>query len=109
MDKVKIYQDYIKQLLKDHADFNPNYDEFETQVLADDDQGYYYLMRIGWNDDKRIHSCLLHLDIKEDKIWIQYDGTEEGAANELINKGVPKSDIVLGYRAPFERELLASA
>ncbi|MFM6201853.1 MAG: element excision factor XisI family protein, partial [Dolichospermum sp.] len=34
------------------------------------------------------------------KIWIQYDDTEEGIANDLIAAGVPKEDIVLGFRHP---------
>lgn len=92
--------------MQQYADYQPDYEEFETQLLFDDENGHYYLMRIGWNDDRRIHACLLHLDIKTGKIWIQKDGTEEGIANELVAQGVPKEDIVIGYRAPFERPLL---
>ncbi|NJN78779.1 MAG: XisI protein [Saprospiraceae bacterium] len=29
--------------------------------------------------------------------------TEYSAANELVDKGVPKSDIVLAYQAPYRR------
>jgi hypothetical protein len=46
---------------------------------------------------------LLHLDIKDGKIWIQYDGTEGGIALELVELGVPKEDIVLGYHSPSVR------
>jgi hypothetical protein len=38
------------------------------------------------------------------KIWIQYDGTEEGVATELLEAGVPKAHIVLGFRHPRERK-----
>jgi hypothetical protein len=41
---------------------------------------------------------LLHLDIKNGKIWIQYDGTEDGIAYELLKLGVPYQDIVLGFQ-----------
>jgi hypothetical protein len=43
---------------------------------------------------------VLHLDIKEGKIWIQHDGTEIRSANELVNVGVPKEDIVLAFHEP---------
>ncbi|MEN8221131.1 MAG: element excision factor XisI family protein [Pseudomonadota bacterium] len=43
------------------------------------------------------HGAVIHVDIIEDKIWIQYDGTEEGIA---VDKGVPKETIVLGFRPP---------
>lgn len=47
---------------------------------------------------------IIHVDIKDNKIWIQKDGTEIGIANELIAAGVPKEDIVLGFHAPYKRE-----
>jgi len=37
-------------------------------------------------------------------VVIQYDGTEVGVANELVELGIPKQDIVLGYHAPFMRQ-----
>ena len=45
-----------------------------------------------------MRGCTLHLDIKDDRIWIQYDGTEEGIATELVRQGVPRERIVLGFR-----------
>ena len=47
---------------------------------------------------------IIHVDIKDNKIWIQRDGTEIGIANELIAAGVPKEDIVLGFYAAYKRE-----
>jgi hypothetical protein len=43
------------------------------------------------------------------KIWIQYDDTEEGIANDFIANdfiaaGVPTQDIVLGFRHPQIRQ-----
>ena len=40
----------------------------------------------------------------DNKIWIQYDGTEYGGANELVDAGIPKTDIVLGFRHPSVRK-----
>jgi hypothetical protein len=45
-----------------------------------------------------------HLDSVAGKIWIQQDGTEVGIANQLVELGVPKSDIVLGFNPPMMRE-----
>jgi hypothetical protein len=38
------------------------------------------------------------------RIWIQYDGTEVGVANELVESGIPKEDIVLAYHSQFIRQ-----
>ena len=46
----------------------------------------------------------IHIDIKDNKIWIQSDGTEVGVANELVEAGVPRQNIVLGFKSPFKRQ-----
>lgn len=47
---------------------------------------------------------MLHLDIKNNKIWIQHDETEIDIANELVNLGIPKEDIVLAFHEPLVRQ-----
>jgi len=105
MDKRSRYQQLIKQIIQKYAfPDDPPYDEFETQVVFDDERGHYYLLDIGWNGSNRIHGFTLHIDLKNDKIWIQQDWTEEGVANELVELGVPKQDIVLAFHAPYKRK-----
>ena len=53
---------------------------------------------------KGLGGCILHIDIIDGKIWIQHDGTEGGIALDLIDHGVPKQDIVLGFHSPFKRQ-----
>ena len=45
-----------------------------------------------------------HVDIIDGKIWVQHDGTEDVIADQLVEKGVPKQDIVLAYHAPNVRK-----
>ena len=47
---------------------------------------------------------LIHLDIIDGKIWIQRDGTEHGIATDLLEAGVPKEHIVLGFKSPEMRQ-----
>jgi XisI protein len=49
-------------------------------------------------------STVVHVDIKEDKIWIQYDGTEYSVAQELIDLGVSPQSIVIAYHSPSARK-----
>ena len=44
------------------------------------------------------------MDIKNEKIWIQYNGTEIDVAAELVALGVSKDDIVLAFLAPDKRQ-----
>lgn len=66
-------------------------------------------MNTGWENRRRVYGCLIHLDIRDHKILIQYDGTEVGVANELVEYGIPKLDIVLAYQPPYMRKLIEFA
>lgn len=41
----------------------------------------------------QIEGCIIYVEIKDGKIWIERDGTEIGVANELVEAGVPKQEI----------------
>lgn len=44
------------------------------------------------------------MDLIDNKIWIQFDDTEEGVATDLMEAGIPKEDIILGFRHPKLRQ-----
>jgi len=104
VDKLEKYRTYIKQLITEHATLCPSTEEIEVQLIFDTEHDHYQLIDVGWQNQTRIHSCFLHLDIKEGKIWIQHNGTEDHIAYDLVAKGVPKEDIVLGFQAPNYRQ-----
>jgi XisI protein len=59
---------------------------------------------VGWQNERRIYGCILHLDIKDGKIWLQHNGTESDIAQELVELGIAKTDIVIGFHSPFKRQ-----
>ncbi|MDC0832356.1 element excision factor XisI family protein [Geitlerinema sp. CS-897] len=69
------------------------------------------LLQTGWVGDERVRGIAICVRLKNQKIWIEEDNTETGIANDLLEKGVPKSDIVLAFHSPKTRKLtgLASA
>lgn len=104
MAKLADYRRYIRQVLEAYADL-PTVDAGVTrEVLFDAEHDRYQLLVIGWRGHERFHSTLIHVDIIGEKIWIQYDMTEAGIANELTELGVPKEDIVLAFHAPYKRK-----
>lgn len=73
--------------------------------LRHEQRDRYQLVHVGWKDSStRIYGCLLHVDIKDEKIWVQHDGCEDAIADKLVNLGVPSQDIVLAYHAPHVRQ-----
>jgi hypothetical protein len=103
MEKLD-YRELIKQVIQQHASDRSESDTSETHIVFDTERDRYILLYVGWRDEERIHGCPIHIDIQEGKIWIQRDFTEEGLANQLVELGVPKTDIVLGFRAPYVRQ-----
>jgi hypothetical protein len=104
---VEQYRQYIRHLLserRERASMQPDAQEYEVQTIFDEQQDHYQLLYVGWRGNKRDFGCILHLDIKGGKIWIQHDGTEEGIANRLVEMGVPKQDIILAFHEPYVRQ-----
>jgi serine/threonine protein kinase len=105
MDRLEHYRQCIQQVLSDYNQIKPSYGEVEQFTIFDLKGDHYQLTTLGWDGDRRIFSCLIHIDIKNDQIWIQQDGTESGVANELVDLGISRQNIVLGYHDPNARQL----
>jgi predicted RNA-binding protein len=104
MAKRDKYRTHIENLIKEYSRCKPSYGDIEAQMIFDREHDHYQLVNIGWHDHKRIRGCVLHIDIKESKIWIPHDGTEDGIANDFVALGVPKEDIVLAYHIQYRRQ-----
>ena len=105
MDKLTTYRQHIQTLLLERVNLGSTNPNVETQAIFDTERDHYQVVRTGWKDSStRVHGCLIHIDIKDNKIWIQHDGTEEGIANQLADLGVAKQEIVLAYHAPHVRQ-----
>lgn len=103
------YRDLVKQLLTQYLSYESSEDFIEMSAVFDEAHDRYLLLHVGWQDEERIHGCPIHIDIKDEKIWIQRDFTEAGLAVELVELGVPKTDIVLAFRSPFVRQFTGFA
>lgn len=104
MDKLENYRNIIERILAEYAAIPFAYGEINSEAVFDRAKDSYLLMTVGWENDRRVHSCLVHVDIIDGKFWIQRDGTEDGIATDLEREGVPKSDIVLAFHAPELRK-----
>ncbi|MEG4503062.1 XisI protein [Microcoleus sp. F6_B4] len=104
MDRLKFYQDTVEKILKDHAAISYSHGDIQQYVIIDADRTHFLLFNEGWDRKKRVHGCVTHVQIIGDKIWIHYDGIEDGITDELVAAGVPKDRIVLAFHPPEVRE-----
>ncbi|MBI5653209.1 MAG: XisI protein [Chloroflexi bacterium] len=104
MDTLDTYRQIIQNVLAEYTRIPYAYGQLECRTIFDRDRDSYLLLTLGWHGIKRIHGCLVHVDIIDGKVWIQRDGTEHGIARDLEKAGIPKKDIVLGFQAPNVRK-----
>lgn len=103
MERVEQYRQSIRQVLTSHTTFESGNSDIESQLVFDTEHDHYQLLEVGWQGLKRVYNCIIHLDIKDGKIWIQRNMTDVDIARELVEIGVPKEDIILGLHPPYKR------
>ncbi|MFN6273317.1 MAG: XisI protein [Microcystis sp.] len=106
MDKVTHYRQVIKEIIHQHSHYSPSQKDCDTLGIIDEASDNYLLVDVGWYDSKRTHFVILHLRIVEQKIYVEWDGLESGVTRILLDKGVPKDDIILGFIRPEKRDLI---
>ena len=78
---------------------------WRVSALLDRERDQYALLDVDFTDDKFHSRTLAHLEIRNGKIWILTDNTEQGIATELVALGIPKDKIVLAFHPPAVREM----
>jgi hypothetical protein len=107
MDKRTEYREIIRRILCDYEQLynrkpSPN---VETSLVYDAEHDHYALMSLGWKGEKRVRQAILYLRLRNGKIWIEEDWTQDGVVMDLLDAGVPKEDIVLAFNPPEVRHL----
>ncbi len=69
MEKLEADRHWIQELLLDYSQLA--HGEIEVETIFDVERNHYQTVYLGWDRQTWIHSCIIHLDIKDEKIWIQ--------------------------------------
>ena len=99
---IKFYQECVKNLLCEYESIQD--EDSLVELIFDDERMRYMAFWIGWYQYKRIHQCMIHIDIVEDYILIQCNDTEESIVAKLAKKGVSEDRISLGFIHPQHQE-----
>ena len=97
--RLDLYRRAIARIFEEYATIPYAHGELVCEAIFDERNDRYLLVTSGWDRGKRTHYAVAHIDIVNGKLWIRWDGTEEGIANELVALGVPREDIVLGFKS----------
>jgi hypothetical protein len=103
MDKLEQYRQIIQTLLTDYAGYKSLNSNIERELICDTHRDRYLIVNLGWEETHHVYGCIIHMEIRNEKIWIQRNMTDVDFAEELVELGVPKTDIVLGFQTPIHR------
>jgi len=98
MDKLTRYREIVGKLVEDYASHKPSHGQIDSYPVIDRERDHYLAVQAGWDRHQRVQGAFLHLDIINGKVWIQFNGTDQSVADELVAAGVPKEDIVLAEK-----------
>lgn len=74
--------------------------------IVDRQNDRYQLLCQGWTaGEKRVFHPMIHIEIIQGKVWIQHNQSDLDIGEALANRGIPKSQIVLGLHPPSVRQL----
>jgi XisI protein len=102
MGRITKYSTIIRDYIKKYE--RPN-GSTETYLITDLQHHHYQVLRMGWTDpDTFLLRIILYFQIKTDgKVWVLANWTEDEVEQILVEKGIKKSDIVLGLLPEYVR------
>jgi hypothetical protein len=103
MDRDVAYRAIVKRILQEVVDMTPSDEHIRTEFVCDESLGHYQVGQVGWEGKHRVDDVFLHIDVIDGKVWLQHDGTNLRIAEDLVHAGIPKEEIVLGFRHPSRR------
>ena len=104
MEDIGEYRRIIRDLILEYAALPKPMGDVDTEVVFDEEHDHYELVHNGWAGPYRIQGPVIHMDIRDGKVWIQHDGTPDALADRLVEAGIPKDRIVLAFKAPSLRQ-----
>lgn len=105
MGKLDTYRQIVQKVLSKHAELAPSHGQIEIVPVFSERNDNHLLVDFGWERTGRVYSVVVHIRLKDGKIWIERDGTEEGVAEEFVRAGVPREEIVLAFYRPERRRI----
>lgn len=105
MAAVESLREAIAQVFHSWEEYpNPVLSLFRIVGVMDTSHDRYTLTHLDFDGDGYKSHLLAYLEIRDSKIWILTDNTEDGIAPELVAERIAKDQIVLGFYPSDLRE-----
>ena len=104
MDRVTQLRKAVFTVLKRYQGRWQKHDSATIQVVHDKATNLYQMIRFGWASDTNfVFYSVYALQIRNGKIWLLENRTDVDITEDLMELGVDRMDIVLGFIPEHER------
>lgn len=97
MDSIARDRELVKQVIQHYAQFKPSHGDIRLDTVFDETNDRYALMQVGWDRGRRVRGNLIYITLHDGKVWVEYDGIEQGIVEDLIAGGIPTDRVVLAF------------
>ncbi|MCU0569127.1 MAG: XisI protein [Oculatellaceae cyanobacterium Prado106] len=107
MDKLNRYRQIIQTILTQYHELDQEQPApgIDSVLALDEVRDHYFWFQVGWDLTGRTCGSTVYIRIHNDKVWVEEDLIEDGIVGDLLQAGIPKEDIVLGFQHPRERAM----
>jgi hypothetical protein len=105
-EKIAEYRRIVTAILLELAQSQTIGGEIQTVPVFDELRHHYQLLDIGWDvSGRRVFQPIVHVDLIDEKVWIQENMTDSDLAEAFAREGIERSCIILGLHSRSYREL----
>ena len=104
MDRVEERKQLIKRILQEVYEYFSEVKDVRIEFVCDDTLGHYAIIQVGRLQGRRIHCTVAHVDVTENRVYVECNRTDIDVVEMIQKAGVPDSEIVLGWHPPHLRE-----
>ncbi|MBN8586985.1 MAG: XisI protein [Rhodothermia bacterium] len=106
MDTLNILRNAVQHILIECAEYGKPPEGMKFETVFDTENDHYLWLILGWDGNRRIYNCLIHLDIIDEQIWVQQNNTEFTLIEDFERFGISKYNIVNGMIHANRRRML---
>lgn len=102
--RINKYAKILSDDLEEYVNDRKQREDITYQFVKDTEHHQYQILRMAWIKGIFRSDIIFHFEIKSNgKLWLWVNNTDIVVTEDLIDRGIPKSDIVLGFHAPEVR------
>lgn len=104
MDRIKKYQKILEKFFVEQAAIQDRQNNgLKAHLSINKAKTDFILIKMGWRGKLFVHTVTFHIEIKNGQVWIYENKIDIDLPKILVDAGVAKEDIVLGFLSPTLR------